>query len=137
VHGLPGLGSALTHERHVVDIVIDTVNIGISMMNNIVFQFPEKCVAAKEIMCQSEDLIDPSARRKTPVTCIMHDIESDGCHSDPQNGAKEQGRCPVHGKEKHDKIDSYGGRYEYGCLEIKLPVAGFTEIVLLKIAVDR
>ena len=60
VHGFPWLGRALAHEWHVVDVIVNTVNIGIGMVNDIVFQFPHESIASKKIMGKSENIIDPS-----------------------------------------------------------------------------
>jgi hypothetical protein len=59
VHGLPWLGAAFAHEGHVVDVIVNPIDIGVCMVNDIMFQFPECGIAPEEIVCKSENFVDP------------------------------------------------------------------------------
>ena len=45
----PFLGHALAHNWAFCDIVINSINISISMVNDIVFEFPDKSITAKSV----------------------------------------------------------------------------------------
>ena len=67
-HAHPGLN---------IDVVIDTVDIGKSMMDDIVFLVPHKTVPTQDIQGKSSEVIDPFIFGKAAMRPVMHHIETD------------------------------------------------------------
>src|SRR6185312_17461501 len=57
----PFLGRALTHDRAFGDIIVDPINVCISMMNDIVFELPDESVSAEQVQAESHQGIYPGS----------------------------------------------------------------------------
>ena len=61
VGGHPGLRAAHTYERTLRNIIIHAVDIWVSVMNNVVFELPDKTVTTQCIQCKAKQVVHPLA----------------------------------------------------------------------------
>ena len=77
-----------------VEIVIQTLNIGKSVVIDSVLLLPDKSAAAHQIKCSCENSVDCGMGRKAAMAGIVHYIEA-------YTGKGQTNHCPK------DKIDPY------------------------------
>ena len=89
----PFLGGALSQKRAMGNIIIDTVDIGESVMDDIVLDLPDVGVTAQRIHSQPHDTVYPFFVREAVVTGIVHDIE---CYADKDKSQEDGDKYPAH-----------------------------------------
>ena len=57
----PGLRAAHTYKRTLGDVIIHAIHIRISMVNNVVFELPDKTIAPNAFNVRPSRLFDPLA----------------------------------------------------------------------------
>ena len=77
VHLQSLLIAAHTHEWLDIYVIIHTIHISIGMMYDIVLVMPDKAISAQNAQREGSHLIDQFAFTKTPVSAVVHHIESD------------------------------------------------------------
>ena len=71
----PFLRGTLAKKGAVGNIIVHTIDIGIGMVNDIVFELPDEGVAAQCIERKPHQVIDPAARGIAAMTGVVHDVE--------------------------------------------------------------
>ena len=95
----PGLGAAHPDKRAFGDIVVDAVDVGIGMVNDIVFLFPDEIIAAKRIERKSKELVDPFTGRIAAVVGVVHHVEADTGEYKTEEEAAQGEKRPGHRDE--------------------------------------
>ena len=91
---IPFLGLAHAHPGLDVNIIINSVHVGVGMMDHIVLHIPHETVPAKYVQGKSGQVIDPLVFAKTPVSPVMHDIEPYRRHqATQQNALQDSPEC--------------------------------------------
>lgn len=73
----PFLTFAVTHEGTLGDVIVETIYIRIGMMDDIMFEFPDKGIASQRIKRKPHQPVDPFPAGIAAVTGIVHDIKTD------------------------------------------------------------
>lgn len=73
----PFLGGAHAHEGAFIDVVIHTVYIGVGVVDDIVFEFPDEGIATEGVEGEAHDVVDPLFAGVTAMAGIVHDIKAD------------------------------------------------------------
>jgi len=95
MQGPPGLCAAHPEQRTVGQIIVHTVDIGVGVVNNIVFDLPEKGIAAKRIHGEAHQLINPLAAGETFVAGIVHHVESRANEPKAKEESEQQANPPA------------------------------------------
>jgi len=67
-----------------LNIMVLSLDIGVRMVCNIMFQLPEVYIASHKVQRVRENGVDLRIVRKRIVPGIVHDIKADCCKIDPQ-----------------------------------------------------
>lgn len=86
---LPFLGGAAAHEGAFCNIIVEAVHIGIRVMNDIVFEFPDKGIAAQRIQGQPHQVVHPFAGGVAAVKGVVHNVKADACQGNAQEAASD------------------------------------------------
>ena len=81
-HSKPGLN---------VNIVVNTINICVCMVNDIVFYVPHEAASAQYIQGKSSDIVHPFVLAETAMRAVVHYIEADRGYHATQYNTFEQG----------------------------------------------
>ena len=73
----PELRTAHTYKRAFSNIIVNTVDIGVGMVNNVVLLFPDEIIAAQGIQREAKQFVYPFTGRIAAVIGIMHDVKPD------------------------------------------------------------
>lgn len=73
----PALGTAHADKGAFSNIVVNAVDIGIRMMNDVVLLFPDEIIAAQGIQREAKQFVYPFTGRIAAVIGIMHDVKPD------------------------------------------------------------
>ena len=76
MNGFINLGMTMSQNWCLCNIVVKPVNVSIRMMDNVVFNFPNKSVGSERIHRKTHDVIDAFTFRITTMVGIMHYIKS-------------------------------------------------------------
>ena len=107
-----------------VDIIIQAVNIGIGVVDHIVFCFPHKNVRTKKIERQCSKVVDPFIPAETTVTAIMHNVETNSSGETTQCNTLNQ-RQPYGRRVKHQvNVSSDKTHNKNYRLKVKVKVTG-------------
>ena len=131
----PLLGVALPHERAFVDIVVHAVHVGVRMVNHVVFQFPDECVAAQGIKRQAHEFVHPFLARIAAVAGIVHDVEADAGQDETKAATEQYSSPDWHLQRQQGSIDDGRRRKKDDCLGIQVRISGFADSVLLEILI--
>ena len=131
----PFLGGAHAHEGTSIDIVIHTIDIGVGMVDDIVFEFPDKGVAAEGIEGEAHDVVDPFFAGITAMAGIVHDIEADAGQQEAQQAAAYNADRYGQGHEQQGQVNGYGGRDKDNGFTVQFPVAGRFYLFACKVLV--
>src|SRR5688572_11379000 len=97
VHCKFGLGRTHPEPWLDINIIVYTINICISMVNDIVFYIPHKRTASQYIQCKGCGFVQPFVLTKATVSTIMHNIETNTGNHKTKNYAfkdsPESGWC--------------------------------------------
>ena len=85
VHFVIGLMLAGTHKRTKVNVIIMALNIRKIMVDNVVFDFPEKNTTSEKVQSVTHKIIDPGLLGIGTMRTIMHNTETDTCISQTKN----------------------------------------------------
>jgi hypothetical protein len=79
----PFLRFTVSHHRALGDIIINAVNIRVSMMNDIVFEFPDESISPEHVQTEPHQIIDPGFFGVGAMAGIMHNIKADAASTNP------------------------------------------------------
>lgn len=88
----PFLTLAMSHERTLGNIIVYAIYIRISMMDDIMFELPDKGIPPQGIERKSHQPVDPFPTGVAAMTSIMHDIEPNTSKYEPKQSAKQDAR---------------------------------------------
>ncbi len=93
--GHPFLCAALPQQPAVGNIIVDLVNVCIGVMDDIVFDLPNKGVTSQRIHRQAHYIVNPFFFREAVVAGVVHDIERDAYQCQPEEDRRENTIKPV------------------------------------------
>jgi hypothetical protein len=75
MHPFPGLAFTMAKQRTLGDVIINSIDVRISVVKDVVLHLPNGRIAAECIHGQAEDVIDPFVAGETAMASIVHHIE--------------------------------------------------------------
>jgi hypothetical protein len=127
---------AHSQKRLDFDIIINTIDIGIGMMDDIVLVNPHDHAGSESVYRVSGDVVPELMFAEAAVSSVMHHIETDsGCdstHDQTLNDRDETGWSEK--DEMYIKSDVQSPK-QY-CLEVKGEISCWGNLIFLKIMID-
>jgi hypothetical protein len=119
VIGFEGLRFTVAQNGCFGDIVIEPVYVGPSVVQGVVFEFPDKGVTSHQAEGVAEQFVHPTFRGKCAMTGIVHYVEaSEGVHladQNEQNHATPDGHIDTYCWDIEGKHNQNGSKDECEC----------------------
>lgn len=137
VSGYPALRAAHPDERAFGDIVVDPVDIGVRMMNDVMFLFPDEIISSQGVQRKAHELIDPFTGRIAAVVGVVHHIKPNTGEDKSQDQAGDDPGRGGHLYEQQSRIERTRREDQDKGLCVEPDVACLPFSGLCKIGVDR
>src|SRR5579872_2672048 len=119
-----------------VDVVIMAIDVGVGVMNRVVFPVPEIRTAAHQVERERHDLIDPGVVGIRPVAAIMLDVESDRRHCKSEHDSEREDEIPTGAEKYEENIGREKPRQDGRGFEIHLRTVSLGATSVLEVSIN-
>jgi hypothetical protein len=112
------------------------MDIGVGMVQHVVLYLPVVHVSGQNVNAASHELVHPFFIGISAVVAIVHNVHAHSGHANAHGDGQQQIGPEGQVKGQDQKIGGQkNGEHHYG-FQVKFPVPGFFEIVLVEVIVD-